>query len=289
MKVYFCTYNHTNKGTSGADIYHHNLAKLFLSWGWEVRSFSNQAKSRYDCEGVLVVPFTDHIHSQLWCDIIITIPNMHTQCRKGKPMFIVKHNIGQEQHRFDKDRIIYCGEAVRQELKMPCLDSFVWNPGNRFAGTELRPKGNYWTLINCNENKGGRLLPQLAELLPDYQFRGVLGAYGTQITSKLPNIEYSPCVEDIQPYYLSAAGLLSFSKFEGFPTVLLEGMAHGLPIIARDIPGVRDACRDSAVYCESVYDMAEAIRAGQFPETVTRANEVEYNRDFEGFKRFLMV
>ena len=50
---------------------------------------------------------------------------------------------------------------------------------------------NYITLINCNANKGGLFLQELAKAMPDRKFMGVMGSYGVQqIDWKIKNIHY---------------------------------------------------------------------------------------------------
>lgn len=292
MKVYLCTYHHNERGTSGADVYHYYLAELLCSWGWEVKSLSQRARERYQVGNVTVCGMADHIHNELWADIIITIPMMHTMCRKGKPLFVIKHNIGTEPYRFDDCRILYCGEAVRQHLQLPCIDSFVWNPHNRFAGQPHLHgrKYGYWLLINCNaENKGGRELIELAKKMPHKSFVGVIGAYGNQVTGSLPNLRYIDTTHDLADVYAGAAGILSFSKFEGFPTVLLEAMSHNLPVVAFPIPGVIDACQEYGTYCRTIDEMVDVINADEFSDTRERADGVQFNRDFEGLKKFLTI
>lgn len=55
------------------------------------------------------------------------------------------------------------------------------------------------------------------------------------ITGKVPEIE---------PYYAVADAFVSSSIFEGLPTVHIEAMAAELPVIATDIPGVREIVID---------------------------------------------
>ena len=40
------------------------------------------------------------------------------------------------------------------------------------------------TLINCNQNKGGEILIEIAKKMPDVQFLGIRGGYSNQIIEK---------------------------------------------------------------------------------------------------------
>jgi glycosyltransferase involved in cell wall biosynthesis len=56
---------------------------------------------------------------------------------------------------------------------------------------------------------------------------------------------------DVSRFYRAVDWLLMPSLYEGHPLVMLEAMAAGAPVIAHDVPVMREAGDDAALYCSS--------------------------------------
>ena len=125
--------------------------------------------------------------------------------------------------------------------------------------TERRPL--YVTLSNVNENKGGRILIELAKALPDFQFLGVLGGYRAQITdARLPNLRYVQNTTDMRPIYAQTWVQIMPSKEETWGRTAVEAMAVGIPVLVSPTPGLRECCGDAAIYCDRA-NLSEWIAA----------------------------
>ena len=92
--------------------------------------------------------------------------------------------------------------------------------------------GRPWRLLVCGD---GALREALAERLRE------LGVAGR---AELPGyVPYGPRLVEL---YRSSHALLHTSWTEGLPQVLVEGFAAGLPVVATDVGGIRDAIADAA-------------------------------------------
>ncbi|MFC4233735.1 glycosyltransferase [Thalassospira xianhensis] len=56
---------------------------------------------------------------------------------------------------------------------------------------------------------------------------------------------------DVSRFYRAVDWLLMPSLYEGHPLVMLEAMASGAPVISHDVPVMREAGADAALYCSS--------------------------------------
>ena len=88
-----------------------------------------------------------------------------------------------------------------------------------------------WTLDIVGE---GVEEPMYRQLISDYHLE--------------ERIHIHPFTNDIQSYYSEAQVYVLSSRWEGFGLVLVEAMAHGLPIVSSDLPTSREIMGDYGLY-----------------------------------------
>ena len=110
----------------------------------------------------------------------------------------------------------------------------------------------YVTLVNCNDIKGGKILPELAKALPDVQFLGIKGGYHKQIVdpNPPPNLTYLETQEDMTKVYEKTKILIMPSKTETWGRVAVEAMASGTPVIVSRCPGLLECVGQSVISCD---------------------------------------
>ena len=76
-------------------------------------------------------------------------------------------------------------------------------------------------------------------------------------------VKICPFTKDIQRHYAGASAYVLSSRWEGQPLVLVEAMAHGLPIVSSDLPVAKELLegRDCGMFfnCGDIDDMARAL------------------------------
>lgn len=135
-------------------------------------------------------------------------------------------------------KIVALSEESRKEWK---AKNAIVIPNPSWIKTEkksdLRNKKVIAIARNSYEKGLDRLLliwKKVSEKHPDW----ILDIYTDEIESleKMPNINYLHFVKSIEEKYLESSIYVMTSRSEGFPMVLLEAMAIGLPCIAFDCP-----------------------------------------------------
>lgn len=193
--------------------------------------------------------------------------------------------------------------SLAQHAMLPTIhESTTVRPHIDYSKYKVRQANpRFITLLNCNENKGGRVFQHLAGRLPTHQFLGIKGAYAAQITDGAPNllnVSYMPTQEDPAPIYAQSRVVIMPSKTESWGRVALEAMAAGVPVVVSDTPGLRECTGGAAKICsrddlncweESIKELSAeggardaAIQAGR-----NRIAELENATDFKDFEAWL--
>ena len=75
-------------------------------------------------------------------------------------------------------------------------------------------------------------------------------------------IALHPFTNNIQEYYSQAQVYILSSRWEGFGLVLVEAMAHGLPIVSSDLPTSKEIMGDFAIYFKNgnINDLARSLK-----------------------------
>ena len=89
-------------------------------------------------------------------------------------------------------------------------------------------------------------------------YRQMIREYGLQ-----DRITIHPFTDHIQSYYSNAQIYVLSSRWEGFGLVLVEAMAHGLPIVSSDLPTSKEIMGDFGLYFENenVEQLAQQLNA----------------------------
>ena len=88
-------------------------------------------------------------------------------------------------------------------------------------------------------------------------------------------IKIHPFTNDIQMYYSQASVYVLSSRWEGMPLVLVEAMAHGLPIITSDLPICKEVLGDFGMYFKNgdIDDLAKRLDDATYMDWQTKSEE----------------
>lgn len=126
----------------------------------------------------------------------------------------------------------------------------VIHPPVSLEGTST---GEVFAMVNVSYSKGGRMLAELARANPDQQFVGVIGGHGGQhIAPGRANLRYVKAGDKMDAIYSKTKALLFPTRSETYGMVVAEAMMYGIPVIASDLPGVREAGGDAPTYLSPI-------------------------------------
>jgi hypothetical protein len=237
-------------------------------------SHSGTATEVYEYRGIRVVPSQarlDFPSSARRADVLIShfecVPSTASLARSyGKPLVVVCHNTHRPTFRdvaaSDTALAVYNSQWMRAEAELffaeyptsvrPAAELVV-RPPVFAAEYAVNEPGDRVTLVNCNADKGGHVLEQLARRMPDTKFLAVTGAYGWQILPDLPNVEVLGHVrgeEMREKVYARTRVLLMPSSYESWGLAGVEALTSGLPVVAHPTPGLCESLGEGGIFVD---------------------------------------
>jgi hypothetical protein len=207
-------------------------------------------------------------------DVFVTHPelaefNFHRAKGLGAKTVAVVHNVrdeavrGLQQHPFDL--IVANAEGTQRFLAdVLGLQSVLVRPPTILHHPPSAPlPRRFVTLVNLTPDKGGELFYRLADARPDLHFLGVIGGYGEQVIEERPNVTLMSQTVAMGLVFALSRVVIMPSKHESWGRVGCEALAAGVPVIAADIPALRESLGDAASFCPLEDDDAwvSALRA----------------------------
>ena len=227
----------------------------------------------YDYRGIKVVPLESRLDfpsAVRRADVLMahleTVPSTASLARGyGKNLVVVCHNTHRPTFRDMASGgtalAVYNSQWMEREAEIffaeypksirPAASLIVRPPV--FADEYAAKPGKAITLINCNPEKGGKVLKALAERMPDQQFLAVKGAYGEQILPDLPNVEVVDHVagEDMrEKVYARTKVLLMPSSYESWGRAGVEALASGIPVVAHPTEGLCESLGEAGIFVD---------------------------------------
>jgi len=262
----------------GAEWMLHFMLKDLQAKGHTIRILLHDAnkykiRDNYVFDGIDVFPPNPNVIDGLmrWSDAVFTHLDytrwtIHTAKMYRKPVFHLIHNSHPYPEIIDaekKQHIIYNSLWLKELLNYNFSNFIVTPPVDyNYYDLENEPeKSEYITLINLNENKGGKIFGEIARAMPHKSFLGVFGSYDEQITRNLPNVTYVPNSPNIKQWYAKTRILLMPSKYESWGRTASEAMCSGIPVICTDTPGLKENCDKAGIYIKDRSNVKEWVEA----------------------------
>jgi glycosyltransferase involved in cell wall biosynthesis len=227
--------------------------------------------TEYEFDGVKVIPrCSSLIRSAELVICQLDVVKEALILRGNKPLIWIMHNTFayptvQENVQIG---VVYNSQTAK-DMKGWQNDGFVLTPPidyDYYNGST----GEHITLINCNENKGGKIFHEIAKRMPHLKFLQVLGSYGTQYISTddkqpvinmdnyavryglgaLPNVTVMENTVDIREVFRKTRLLLMPSDYESWGMVATEAMCSGIPVIAAPTFGLKENLGINGIFVE---------------------------------------
>jgi glycosyltransferase involved in cell wall biosynthesis len=173
----------------------------------------------------------------------------------------------------DPDRIVVARHGPGQPLTN--TQEKLADPEHFLYVGDAEPRKNVPTLLAAYR----RYRELVAEPLP------LVLAGSASSTAPEVVVDRNPAPSRLAELYATAAALIQPSLYEGFGLTALEAMSVGAPVIASDIPGLRETCGEAARYfdpldTEALATAMEELSGGGEPRVQFRERGVRRAAEF---------
>jgi glycosyltransferase involved in cell wall biosynthesis len=173
----------------------------------------------------------------------------------------------------DPDRIVVARHGPGQPLTH--TREKLADPEHFLYVGDAEPRKNVPTLLAAYR----RYRELVAEPLP------LVLAGSASSTAPEVVVDRNPAPSRLAELYATAAALIQPSLYEGFGLTALEAMSVGAPVIASDIPGLRETCGEAARYfdpldTEALATAMEELSGGGEPRVQFRERGVRRAAEF---------
>lgn len=266
MKVGVFVHFYVPYRRAGSETMLHEMVKALQKRGHEVQVITTvlpEAPPFYEYEGVKVrstnVVYGQQLMGEFQPDVIVTHHENTQWCvrmkRKwGIPYVFIMHNDlpgTPDQLQWGPDLTVFNTDWIARKFRSRVPRSMVLHPPV-YADQHKASPGECITLVNLNRNKGSDLFYELAEMMPDQKFLGVVGGHGEQIVREdLPNVEIVQHTSDMKNDVWSRTKVLLMpSIYESYGMAGVEAMASGIPVIAHPTPGLLESLGKAGTFLD---------------------------------------
>lgn len=289
MKILSYAPNYLPSYASGDTTHLHTILKALQTRGHEITVMLPKAVESYEFEGIMVIGRRSGAFRE--ADLVITQLDCTQETLKlaqNKPILWIMHNTFPYPSVTENKAVgvVYNANWAIEATDFKDNPSFVLPPVvdvDHYGGAHLdATERKYITLINCNENKGGKIMHELAKTMPEYDFLEVIGAYGEQFVGcapaekpwlnwdnraiisglgTLPNLKVIPHQPDLRTIYSQTRILIMPSIYESWGRVATEAMCSGIPVICTKTPGLWENVGEFGIFIEDRNDINQWIMA----------------------------
>lgn len=164
----------------------------------------------------------------------------------GKPLVQMYHG----GHRGPSHRaalVIFNSESSKMSTRWDG-PSIVCHPWTDPEAHRCDP-GELVTIVNCSKDKGVLTALACAARRPEHRWLAVLGGHGEQVKIGRPNVSVIPPTQHMRRDVWPRTRILVMpSRRETWGMVGVEALASGIPVIASDLPGLRESLGHAAIY-----------------------------------------